>query len=198
MDKKISKYLNKKNNKTVCKKNKIINFFNKILICFILTIICLIFMKSNNNFKNFVSKEVFHNNISFAYFNNLYNKYFGKVLPNYKIKETTPVFNEKLEYKNINKYYDGYKLEVDNSYLVPIIESGIVVFSGSMENYGNVLIIEGIDGVDIWYGNIKNTSLKIYDYVNKGDFLGECNDNYLYIVLEKNKEYLKFEEYIKD
>lgn len=198
MDKEISKYLNKKDNKGNNKKSFLISFFNKILICFILVITCLIIMKNNNDFKNFISKNVFQDNISFAYLNNLYNKYFGKVLPSYKIEDVTPVFNEKLEYKNVNKYFDGYKLEVSNSYLVPIIESGIVVYDGDMENYGHVIIIEGIDGVDIWYGNISNINVKLYDYVNKGDFLGEVIDNNLYLVFEKNKEFLKFEDYIKD
>ena len=64
-----------------------------------------------------------------------------------------------------NSYYDGYKLIVNNKYLVPIIESGIVVFIGDIDNYGYTIIIEGIDGVDIWYANVENTSLKVYDYV---------------------------------
>ena len=202
MDKEISKYLSKKNknnlNNNKNKKNILVSFFNKILISFILAITCLIIMKNNNEFKKFIEKNVFHDNISFAYINNIYNKYFGKVLPSLQIEEVTPVFNEKLEYKNVNKYFDGYKLEVSNSYLVPIIESGLVVYSGNMENYGNVVIIEGIDGVDIWYGNINNINVKLYDYVNKGEFLGEVTDNSLYLVFEKNKEYLKFEDYIKD
>ena len=192
-----SKFLNKKNNKDN-KKNKLISFFNKILICFILGITCLILMKQNDKFKNFIKQNVFKDNISFAYINNLYNKYLGDILPSLKKEETTPVFNEKLEYINYNRYYDGYKLEVNNNYLVPIIESGIVVFSGAIENYGNTIIIEGIDGVDIWYGNIKNINVKLYDYVNKGNFLGEVENNNLYLVFEKNKEYLEFEKYIKN
>ena len=201
MDKEISKYLSKKNNnknKDNKKKSIFISFLNKILICFILVVTCLIIMKNNSKFKDYINKNIYHDNISFAYLNNLYNKYFGSIVPSLKTEEITPVFNEKLEYINVNKYFDGYKLEVSNSYLVPIIESGIVVYSGNMENYGNTVIIEGIDGVDIWYGNIKNINVKLYDYVNKGDFLGEVNDNILYLVLEKNKEYLDFEKYIKD
>ncbi|MBQ8891511.1 MAG: M23 family metallopeptidase [Bacilli bacterium] len=198
MDSEISKYLNKKNNNEKKKKSILISFFNKVLVCFILVIICLILMKNNNDFKNFISKNVFHDNISFAYINNLYNKYFGNVLPKIETEGTTTVFNEKLAYSNYNKYFDGYKLDVANSYLVPIIESGIVVYSGNMDNYGNVVIIEGIDGVDIWYGNINNLNVKLYDYVTKGNFLGETVDNTLYLVFEKDKEYLNFEDYIKD
>lgn len=195
MDSNISKFMksNKKN-----KKNYFINFINKILICFIIVITCLIFIKTNNSFKKFIEEKVYKDNISFAYLNNLYNKYFGDILPSYDNKITETVFNEKLEYKSYNIYKDGYKLEVNESYLVPIIESGIVVFMGNIDDYGEVVIIEGIDAVDIWYGNIKNTSLKLYDYVNKGDYLGEVDGNNLYLVFEKNQEYLKFEDYIKN
>ena len=199
MDNEISKYLSKKNkNNEKKKKSFFVSFLNKTLFCFILVMTCLIIMKNNKDFKNFISKNVFHDNLSFAYLNNLYNKYFGSILPSYKTEDTTPVFNEKLSYTSINKYFDGYKLEVSNAYLVPIIESGIVVYNGNMENYGNVVIIEGIDGVDIWYGNINNINVKLYDYVNKGDFLGETIDNNLYLVFEKDKDYLKFEDYIKN
>lgn len=177
------------------KKNFFISFLNKILICFILIVTCLILMKTNKTFHDFVSSKVFKNNISFAYLNNLYNKYFGKILPSYSTKETETVFNEKLNYKEKSAYYDGYKLTVDDKYLVPIIESGIVVFIGPIDNYDNSVIIEGIDGVDIWYGNIENTSVKLYDYVTKGNYLGETKNNNLYLVFEKNQEYIKFEDY---
>ena len=196
MDNQVSKFLAKKNIKS--NKKYFIKFINKILICFVLVIISLILIKSNSKFKDFLNKNVYKDNISFAYINNLYNKYFGDLIPSIKVEEVTQVFNETLAYKNYNKYLDGYKLEVDNSYLVPIIESGLVVFNGKMDNYGNVVIIEGIDGVDIWYGNIDNINVKLYDYVKKGEFLGETKDNILYLVFEKNKEYLKFEDYIKN
>lgn len=199
MDPNVSKFLNKNEDK-VKKTNKsfLISFFNKVLISFILVITCLIIIKVNPSFKEYINSYVYQDNISFAYLNNLYNKYFGEVLPSYKIEETSPVFNEKLEYRSYNIYLDGYKLEVSESYLVPIIESGIVVFMGSIDGYGESVIIEGIDGVDIWYSNIKNTSVKLYDYVTKGNFLGEVDGNNLYLVFEKNQEYLKFEDYIKD
>lgn len=194
MDSNSSKFIKTKKNKN----NFFIKFINKILICFILIILCLIFMKTNLSFNNFINNKVLKDNISFAYLNNLYNKYFGNLLPSYETEETIDVFNETLEYNNYNIYKNGYKLEVNENYLVPIIESGIVVFIGNIDDYGNVIIIEGIDGVDIWYGNIKNSSVSLYDYVSKGDFLGEVQDNYLYLVFEKDQEYLKFEDYIEN
>lgn len=202
MDPMVSKFLDKDKNKNKKEKNKkknfLMSFFNKILVCIILVIICLIMMKTNSNFKEFVSEKIFKDNISFAYLNNLYNKYFGSILPSYKNSDTEVVFNEKLEYFEYNKYLDGYKLSVTTSYLVPIIESGIVVYIGNIDNYGESVIIEGIDGVDIWYSNLENISVKLYDYVNSGDYLGEVKGEDLYLVFEKNQEYLKFEDYIKD
>ena len=47
----------------------------------------------------------------------------------------------------------------------------------------------------MWYGNISNTSVKLYDYVKKGDILGEVND-YLYLVYKKNGNILNYEDYI--
>ena len=202
MDPAVSKFLDKDKNKNKKEKNKkknfLMSFFNKILVCIILVIICLIMMKTNSNFKEFVSEKIIKDNISFAYLNNLYNKYFGSILPSYKNSDTEIVFNEKLEYFEYNKYLDGYKLSVTTSYLVPIIESGIVVYIGNIDNYGESVIIEGIDGVDIWYSNLENISVKLYDYVNSGDYLGEVKGEDLYLVFEKNQEYLKFEDYIKD
>lgn len=180
------------------KKKILITFFNKILISFILVISCLILVKKNIEFKKFLSNNIFHDNLSFAYFNNLYNKYFGSLFPSYQDENIEPVFNEKLVYNTYTKYKDGYKLEVQNGYLVPLIETGIVVYCGNIENYGNVVIVEGIDGVDIWYGNLDNISVKLYDYVNKGEFLANVVDSNLYLVFEKNKEYLKFEDYFKN
>ena len=129
MDPNVSKFLKKNEDKIKkTKKSFLISFFNKVLISFILVITCLIIIKVNPSFKEYINSNVYQDNISFAYLNNLYNKYFGEVLPSYKTEEAEPVFNERLEYQSFNIYKDGYKLLVNDSYLVPIIESGIVVF----------------------------------------------------------------------
>ena len=72
----------------------------------------------------------------------------------------------------------------------------MVVFIGNKEGYGNTVIIEDLDGVYNWYGNIDNTSLKLYDYVDKGTLVGEVN-NTLYLVFSKGDKYLNYEEYLK-
>ena len=173
-------------------KNKLISFINKTLICAVILLSSLIIMKKDPSIKEYINKKIFNEHLNFAYFKNLYTKYIGDVLPSSKDK-TVSVFNEKINYQNKTKYLDGYLLEVDTNYLVPVIETGIVVYIGEKEGYGNVLIVEQVDGNNIWYGNILNYSVKLYDYVTKGDFLGEVKDNNLYLVLEKDGEYLDIE-----
>ena len=194
-----SKYLNKINGKNneVKEKNKIKSFINKILILVVLFLINLIVMKSNTDYKDFVYEKVFNNNFSFAKVKEFYNKYLGGVEAlDGIVNNTTPVFNETLAYNNKSKYYDGVKLEVSTSYLVPVIEEGLVVFVGEKENYGNVIIVQGIDGVEIWYGNMANTSVKLYDYIEKGTLLGEVTDNTLYLVYSKEGNILNYQEYL--
>ena len=57
------------------------------------------------------------------------------------LKKVEPVFNEQLTYNNKESYLDGVKLKLENN-LVPINESGIVVFIGEKEGYGNTIIIQ--------------------------------------------------------
>ena len=159
-------------------------------------LVSLILIKSNKEFKTNFYKQVYGTNFSFSKINNLYNKYIGKLDIVDKVATTEPVFSEKLEYKKEEKYKDGVSLSVNKNYLVPIQESGIVVFIGGKEDYGNTVIIQRLDGIDQWYGNISNTDLKLYDYVKTGDLLGEA-DGTLYLVYRKNGKTLNYEDYIK-
>lgn len=195
-----SKYLDKINKKTPKKienKNKLRSFINKFLVLIVLFLINLIAMKSNEEYKNFIYDKIYNNNFSFAKIKNFYNKYLGGVeaLDNL-VNNTTYVFNETLKYNNKSIYHDGVKLEVSTSYLVPVLEDGLVVFIGEKENYGNVIIIQGLDGIDIWYGNMANSSVKLYDYVEKGALLGEVKENSLYLVYSKEDKFLNYEEYL--
>ena len=173
-----------------------INLLSKTLITVVLMLLSLILIKSNKDFKTNFYKHVYGTNFSFSKINKLYDKYVGKISVIDKVVPTEKVFNEKLEYKKKEKYKEGAKLYVDNNYLVPIQESGIVVFIGEKEDYGNTIIIQRLDGIDEWYGNISNTDLKLYDYVKSGEVLGEV-DNFFYLVYRKNGKSLGYEKYIK-
>ena len=170
-------------------------FFTKLLISIILTLIVLILIKSSNSFKTNLYKYVYNTNISFATLTNLYNKYIGDVDILDNFVKTQTVFNEELDYKSKEKYKDGVKLILNNN-LIPINESGIVVYIGEKDGYGNTIIIQRIDGVDEWYGGIINTNVKLYDYVEKGTLIGET-EGYLYLVYKKDGNILNYEEYLK-
>ena len=171
-------------------------FFIKLLISIVITLVILILIKSSSSFKNTFYKYVYSNNISFTKLKKVYNKYIGNSDIFNNVVKTEMVFNEKLTYNSKEKYLDGVKLSIDSNYLVPINESGIVVFIGEKEGYGNTIIIQRIDGIDEWYGNIENINVKLYDYVSEGELLGEANDN-LYLVYKKDGNVLNYEEYLK-
>ena len=80
---------------------------------------------------------------------------------------------------------------------MPIIEEGLVVYVGEKENYGNVVIIEDLNGTSIWYGNMETSTVKLYDYVEKGNYLGTTKDNYLYLVYSKEGQFLNYKEHLK-
>ena len=169
-------------------------FFTKLLISIVLTLIILILIKSSSNFKTSFYKEVYTTNISFAPLTEVYNKYIGK-LDIFNNVSSEAVFNEKLIYNSKENYLDGVKLKTESN-LIPINESGIVVFIGDKEGYGNTIIIQRVDGVDEWYAGIINSNVKLYDYVEKGKLLGEVED-YLYLVYKKDGNILNYEEYLK-
>ena len=173
---------------------KIRIYIAKTLITVIITLIVLILIKSSSSFKNNFYKQVYDTNFSFTKISNLYNKYFGKIVEIPK-DPSEPVFNEKLSYNKQKAYYDGVSLSVGKNYLVPIQESGLVVFIGEKEHYGNVVIIQQINGIDMWYGNINHTDVNLYDYVSKGTPLGECDDQ-LYLLFKQNGEVLNYEKYL--
>ena len=193
----------KKSKKNSIKKNKYFkSFMYKLLITTVLVLAVLILTKSSDKFKAIIKQNVYDKNFSFAKVNDIYTKYLGSALPFKDLKifkeEVTPTFDEKLKYTEASKYNDGVKLTVENNYLVPIQESGLVVFSGEKDGYGNIVIIQQVDGVDMWYGNIDNVNVNLYDYVEKGSLLGEAKGNSLYLVYQKDGKYLDYKEYIKE
>lgn len=188
---------NKKIKKKLVLKKSFQNFINRTLIVTILFLISLILIKSNLTFKNNVIKYVYEDSFKFTKFKSVYEKYFGKLLSIDKIThKEEKVFDEKLDYQKANVYKDGVSLTVVENYMVPTLESGIIVFMGEKEGYGNTVIIEQIDGLDVWYSNIKSNNIKMYDYIEKGNLIGEVNGKKLYMVFQKEGKYLNYKEYL--
>ena len=189
----VNKYLNK--NSTGNKKSNI-KFLNKILLSVLILVGCLCLSK-NKDVNKFLKDKVFSNNILFSKINKLYTDTFGDVYPINNIDpKVTEVFNETLSYENKESYKEGVKLTVSNNYLMPVLDSGIVVYIGNKDNYGYTTIIQQVNGVDVWYVGINTNNLKLYDYVEKGNILGEANTNTIYLYYQKDGEFIDYKEYL--
>ncbi|MBD8922794.1 hypothetical protein EGR52_05140 [bacterium] len=163
------------------------------IIAIIFFLSSIIFTNISDNNLLLYKEYVLTESLPFTKIKGWYEELFGEVLPDSKNNQM--VFDGKLLYKDIKDYYDGEVLILNNNTLINNITSGIVVFIGEKDNYNNTVIIQGVDGVDAWYGNLENVSVKLYDYVEKNSVLGQTQDDKLYLVLKKDNDYLKYENY---
>ncbi len=184
-----------KDNKS-SKSNLFKNIVLRVLITIIVTLILLIGFKMNNNFKKTFYHYVYEENFPFSAVKNFLQEKFGTSLTFDKIVTDEEVFNEKLSYKDKSLYHDGVKLTVSSEYMIPSLESGIVVYIGEKENYKQVVIVQQMNGVDVWYGNIKQANVKLYDYVEKGSLIGQVNNKTLYLVFQKEGKFVDYQSYL--
>ena len=194
-DKRNSNFLEKREKE---QSNYFRNLLSRVLITIILVLLSIIYInRDNQNLLNY-KEQVLTKSFSFAPFKKWYQNYFGDIIPVDVPKNNEAIVSkESLDYKDITPFLDGNKISFDGNTIINNITSGIVVYMGEKENYGNVLIIPGIDGVDIWYGNITNTSIQLYDYVEKNTYLGQTKDNSLYLVYSKDGNFLNYKEYLQ-
>ena len=95
-----------KKSKTKTKPSRLSRYFSRFLVLVVITLAFLIALKSNAELRDFVYKNVFQNNMSFAKINELYKKYFGSSLPlaDNVTSEADVVSSEKIEYSKIKDY----------------------------------------------------------------------------------------------
>lgn len=169
-------------------RNKINNFLKRTLLAFIMFFFfCFLFDN------NYLSKDIIYDNmIDFSYIRSKSNILLGKLIN----KKDTFVSSEKIKYKSIKKYQNSYKLEVGNNYVIKTIENGVVTFIGEKDDLGNTIIINCDDGTNIWYSNLDNISVNLYDYLSKDTIIASSQSNYIYLTFEKDNEYKSYEEYI--
>ena len=196
MDEYINNFKNKKKSfkkEVKISKKKINSFITKFMLSIIFFLISVIFTNFSDKNLLMYKEYVFTESLPFTKIKGWYEELFGEVLPSNDNAQT--VFDGKLVYKEISDYQNGERLTVSSKSLVNSLASGIVVFSGEKDGFGNTVIIQGIDGADIWYGNLENISLNLYDYIEAGTVIGNTVDEYLYLVIKKDNEYIKYEDY---
>ena len=160
-------------------------FVNKLLVLGILFVGVLITVKVNPTAASWVKTHVYMDNFSFAQIENWYNKYIGGIFSS-NDDEVTQVFSGTIPYTSLEPYYDGVRLKVSSGSVVESLLSGIIVSIGETEHYGNTIVVEQVDGVSVWYGNVDVSDVKLYDYVEKGQILGMSRSEDLYLVLMKD------------
>lgn len=183
-----------KNTKTIKPSKYISSLFTRTLLSVILILLCAIYINlSDSNLLNFKNK-FFNETLAFTKINNLYAKYFGDIIPE-KVNKTTPVFESGNSYTSINELDNSYELTLSSN-VFNYLESGVVVFIGEKENLGQTVIVQGIDGVDIWYSNLENINVTMYDYVEKDAIVGETKDNKIILTFIENGNYIDYEKYL--
>lgn len=188
----LNEYINDDKGKKIKKKFK--SFINRVLISLCLLIICLILIKVSPKAKDFIKTKIFNSSFNFSLVNKYYEKYFGSLNINKSVDSQT--VSGQINYEEGEKYLDGESVKTlgNNVYA---IESGIVIFKGNKDGYNDTIIIQTSNGYDMWYGNLKNINVNIYDYVNKNDLLSESNDK-LYLVINKDNKFYTYKEYLSE
>ena len=171
------------------------NLISRVLITVIFVLASIIFTNVSDDNKALYQKYVLEDSLEFTKINELYQRIFGDVDITKKDNPDSEVVFGDVTYTNIEPFKNGVKLTVDMNEAISVIASGIVVFIGEKEDLGNTIIIQGNDGVDIWYSNITENDIKVYDYVEVGSILGSSNSENIYITINKDGEFINYEEY---
>lgn len=180
------------------KPNNIVNsLIIKFLIVVIIFFVATFFVNKNPKIKNMIYQKVYNSNFSFSTIKKLYNEHIGNILPFQNVVNEKKVFSEKLEYKSLSKYNKGVKLDVSDNYLIPAIKGGIVIFSGTKEGLGKTIIVQQSNKIDVWYSNLSNTNVKLYDYIEDNQTIGEAKNNTLYLSFQKDGVDIDYKEVIK-
>ena len=189
-------------NRTIYKEpqeeNKIGKMFTKVLLSIIFLLSSVIFMKLDSNNKEIFKEQVFASNLAFTKINQWYHKTFGSILPSFQEPQTNMVSKDLETESTRENYLEGYKIKSSKNTPIKIITSGLLVYYGPKEQYGNCAIIQGVDGVDIWYGGIENTDFKLYDYIESGQIIGEVQEDYYYLLFLKDGKPLQYEDYLEE
>lgn len=165
---------------------------SKLLGVMILFLLGMILTKNNDYNKELIKEKVFERNIPFQRIKGVYEKYFGKVLSVSKeSKEIEPVFKETIQYKSKESIENGIKLQVEDNYLVPSIESGIIINIGE-----DAIVMEQIDGIEVTYKELEKGSFTLYDYIEKGEIIGKTTNRELILTFQKNGEFINYQDYL--
>lgn len=86
----------------------------------------------------------------------------------------TSKYGNRKDSKNGKKeFHSGVDYDIPNNTKLQALDSGIVLFSGSNDQYGNYIDLQGNSGYIYRYAHLNQRSVKEGDSVNRGDILGK-------------------------
>lgn len=170
-------------------------WFTKFLLSIIIILVSLIVTNFSESIRNTFKEKVLEENINFNKINKMYKKYIGNINNNDETIKVVSNYNDLNNVEKEKKEDGSYEIFVGKSYPVTFLESGIVVFIGDKNNYNDMVIVQGNDGVDIWYSQVVMNNYSLYDYVSKGEILGETNKDTLILNIVKDGKSLEYEKY---
>ena len=180
------------------KKKYISKFLTRILLVVIFLLFILIMNKYNKTFVQSFKNNLFNKSFNFIKVNKISQRILGKDVFYYQDnKDVVEVLASGFDESGRSKYYDSEKVSVSSNLPIGSISSGVVVYIGNKEHYGNTVIIQGMDGFNIWYSNIKDINIGLYDYVEENNFIGAADGEFIYLLIEKDNKYYTYDEYIK-
>lgn len=178
------------------KRTYISNLITRILLLIVFVLFLLIINKYNHALTLEFKNDLFNKSFNFIKINKISQKVLGKDVFYYqKNSGASQVLSSNFDSNLKEKYYEGEKMNVSTNLPIGSISSGVVVYIGDKDNYGNTVIIQGVDGYNIWYGNIKDINVGLYDYVEKQNLIGAADGDFLYLLIEKDNKYYTYDEY---
>ena len=181
------------------KKNYISRLATRILLVLVFVLFVLILNKFNRNLSLEFKNDLFNKSFNFVKVNKISQKVLGKDVFYYQGNDNSmQVLSNNFNSFDKQKYMDAEKMVVSSNLPIGSISSGVAVFIGDKENYGKTIIIQGLDGYNIWYCNIKDINIKLYDYVESQSLIGSADGQYIYLLIEKNNKFFTYDEYIKN
>ncbi len=187
-----SNYYRRKKKRQKVSQVKNYSWLTRLLLSIILILISLIITNFSPSLKQKYVTDLLNKNMSFTTLNKLYKKFIG----NNKEPKEDLVANIDIKQPTYEKVDNSFKFTVGNEYPVPLLQSGIIVYLGDKDNLGNTAIIQGNDGIDIWYSNIDVTEYSLYDYVTKGSIIGVNRNDYYMLTIMKDDQSLDYEDYL--
>ncbi|SFJ82426.1 MULTISPECIES: M23 family metallopeptidase [unclassified Bacillus (in: firmicutes)] len=179
---------------------KEIFLFKLLLSAILVLVVAILFKNTTNSFEGArtVVKQTMKEEFQFAFVSKWYESQFGKPLSFFPSSEKKTTQKEKnyavpasgKVMQSFQANGQGVFVQTATNAVVESVNEGIVVSIDQKEEFGNTVEIQHADGTESWYGNLGETSVKLYDYVAKKQKVGTVANGKFYFAFKKNEKFI--------